>query len=340
MSDKNVTIRDVAREAGVSVATVSRALNQNYPVSDKLRDRINAAVAKLDFHPNAIARTLKTNNTNIVGFMVSDISNPFFTTILKGVEDVMQPFGYNVISCSTNGKKSNELSYLNLLLEKKVDGIIINTTGMNNEYITGISKKIPVVLSHRKIQTPDFLGDLVGSDDFTGIKELTLHLLALGHRKIGLINGSVQVSTGKERYQGFRAAMESADIPIGEAYPYALNLGYSDQYGYTGAKMLMEMKERPTALVLSNNELALGALNYLHDCNINVPDDVSLVAFGDIRNREILYVRPTISSFSLTAIGNKTGEMLLERIRSGNKINNREVRYMTTILEGNSTRPL
>lgn len=340
LDNKNITIRDVAREAGVSVATVSRALNQNYPVSEKLRKRIDAAVEKLDFHPNAIARTLKTNNTNIIGFLVSDISNPFFTTILKGVEDVMQPSGYNVISGSTNGQQSTERSYLNLLMEKKVDGIIINTTGMNNAYIINISKKVPVVLSHRAIASPDFVGDLVGSDDFTGIKELTSHLLALGHRKIGLVNGSVQVSTGKDRYEGFCAAMRRADILVDQDYPYVLNLGYSDQYGYMGAKELMEREEPPTALVLSNNELALGALNYLHDHNIKVPRDVSLVAFGDIRNRGILYVRPTISSFSLMAIGNKTGEMLLERIRSANSINNREVRYMTTLVEGNSTRAL
>ncbi|MCD8140300.1 MAG: LacI family transcriptional regulator, partial [Planctomycetaceae bacterium] len=209
---KNVTIRDVAREAGVSVATVSRALNQNYPVSDKLRQRIDAAVAKLDFHPNAIARTLKTNNTGIIGFLVSDISQNFFTTILKGVENIIQTSNYNVISCSTDNQKSTELSYLNILLEKKVDGIILNGTGMNDEYIAKISKTVPIVCSHRSNSSPDFFGDFVGCDEFNSIQQLTSHLLALGHRKIGLLNGPLHVSTGHDRYQGFCAAMRAAGV--------------------------------------------------------------------------------------------------------------------------------
>lgn len=337
---KNVTIRDVAKEAGVSVATVSRALNQNYPVSDKLRKRIDDAVAKLDFHPNAIARTLKTNSSRIIGFLVSDISQNFFTTILKGVENSIQVFNYNVMSCSTDGKKSTEQSYLSILLEKKVDGIILNGTGMNDEYIAKISKNIPIVCSHRRNQYENFIGDFVGCDDLSSIKELTAHLLSLGHKKIGLLNGQLHVSTGMDRYLGFCAAMQNAGIKVDEQYPYMANLGFVTKDGYEGARKLFEREDRPTALVCGNDELCMGALNYLKTHSLSVPEDVSIVCHGDIPSREILYIQPTVSSFNLTTIGNKTGELLLERIRSGNSINNREVRYMTTLVLGNSTRAL
>lgn len=337
---KNVTIRDVAKEAGVSVATVSRALNQNYPVSDKLRQRINAAVAKLDFHPNAIARTLKTNNTGIIGFLVFDISQNFFTSILKGVESTIQTFNYNVMSCSTDGKKSTELAYLNILLEKKVDGIILNGTGMNDDYIAKISKSLPIVCSHRRNNSADFFGDFVGCDEISSIQELTNHLLSLGHRKIGLINGQLHVSTGYDRYQGFCAAMRSVGVEVDESYPYLVNMGFGIQYGYDAAELLMERPDRPTALVCGNDELCMGALSYLKTRGIAVPDDVSIVCHGDIRGHEILYIQPTTTSFNLAAIGNKTGDILLERIRSGNKIHSREIRYMTTLVPGNSTAPV
>ncbi len=340
MEGKSVTIRDVAREAGVSVATVSRSLSGCYPVSDKLRARIDAAVAKLDFHPNAIARTLKTNTTSIIGFLVSDISQSFFTTILKGVENAVKPHNYNIISCSTDGNQETEKSYLRILLEKKVDGIIINTTNMNDSFIVKISRKIPIVLSYRKIDAPEFVGDFVGGDDFSGIMELTKYLISLGHRKIGVINGKLHVSTGRERHAGFCAAMRTAGIEVGEDYPYATNLGFIQPDGYEGARLLMGRKDRPTALVCTNNDLALGALSYLYKHRISVPDEVSLVVFGDIENRELLYVHPTVAMMNLTTVGNKTGELIMERIKHGNQLNNREVRYLTTIIHGNSAKAI
>lgn len=336
-SVKTATIRDVAREAGVSVATVSRAMNNAEIVSHKLRKRIDEAVAKLDFHPNAIARTLKTNSTGTIGFLVSDISRSFFTTILKGVEDSILPLNYTVMSCSTNCRREKEQAYLDVLLEKKVDGIILNATGMNDRYITEISHRIPVALSHRKIDDPEFYGDFVGCDDFSGIRDLTTHLLELGHRKIGLINGHLTVSTGQDRYAGFCAAMRNAGIEINSDYPFMSNKGFGLDKGILGAKQLLESEDKPTALVCTNDELTLGALKYLHCKGIKVPEDISLVCFGDILNLDILYVHPTIATFDLNAIGKKTGELLIERIKRNNRLNNREVRYTTTLVIGNST---
>ncbi|MCD8140299.1 MAG: substrate-binding domain-containing protein, partial [Planctomycetaceae bacterium] len=123
-------------------------------------------------------------------------------------------------------------------------------------------------------------------------------------------------------------------------YPYLANLGFGLQFGYDGARLLMEKRDRPTALVCGNDELCMGALSYLKTHSIAVPDEVSIVCHGDIRGHEILYVQPTTASFNLTAIGSRTGEILLDRIRSGNSINCREIRYMTTLVPGNSTRRL
>ncbi|MCU9614889.1 LacI family transcriptional regulator [Caldibacillus lycopersici] len=339
---KNVTIKDVALAANVSIATVSRVINQNSSVNPEIKQRVLDAISMLNYYPNSAARSLKTHNTRTIAYLVSNISDYFFTTVGKGIEDVIKKYDYNLMLCNNANSEEVELAYIKLLQEKKVDGIILNTTGKNNELIAEISKDLPIVLSNRQVNHPDFRGDFIDFDNISGIYELTSHLISLGHRKIGIINGAIYLSTFRERFEGFAKAMKTIGVIVDNDYIYNYNGdGFSTFIdGYDGANYLMNLEEKPTAIVMTNSELAFGALKYFKSNNIRIPEDVSIVSFGDIVNRDILYVQPTITYTNLMGIGNKIGELMIERIEKNNQIINREIRFTTQIDYGNSTRKI
>lgn len=335
--NNQVTIKDVAREAGASIATVSRAINNNYPVSDDLRSKINAAIEKLNYHPNALASSLRSNHTKTLAYLVTDLADPVFTSILKGVEDVVSPLDFSIISASTDSKSEKELSYLKLFLEKQVDGILLNTSGFNNEFIVEISAMLPTVLIHRQIEQPGFIGDFVGSDDFAGIFELTKLLLENNHKKIGLINGDIKITTGRDRYRGYIQALHNSNIINPDDSRWIYNGGYSIHHGLLGAKQILENSEWPSAIIATNNELAIGALTYFRKKGIRIPDDLSFVSYGDIPTRDVLYINPTISLYSEYNIGYKAAELLLDRInQQPQPMNNREIRLSSNIVQGDS----
>lgn len=332
----NATIKDVARRAGVSIATVSRVLNKSAAVRDDLVQRVNQAIEDLGYYPNSIARTLKNDNSKTVGFVVSDIANEFFSGMVRSVEDVLNRHGYNLFVCSTDGDRTRESSYLSLLREKQVDGIIINVSGKNDELITNISNQLPVALFSRKVPCANFRGDFVDNDNFSGIVALTNHLLELGHRRIGLINGQSYLSTATERLEGFCSAMRTAGITVDEEYPYLYNGNFNRvSSGGDGAKALYE--KGATALIAANNLLALGALQFCHEQHLLLPEQLSLCCFGRISNLDLLYIRPTCIEQYPAAMGARLAELIIERIESKNTLLNREIRFPTLLLPGNGT---
>lgn len=334
------TIKDVAQRANVSIATVSRVINRNGTVKPELEERVHQAIQDLKYSPNVVARSLKTSNTSTIAYLVSNISDPFFITIGRGIEDYIKDYGYNLIVCSIDHSKEKEISYLQLLKEKKVDGLILNTTGYNDDLISEISQQIPIVLSNRRINSGFFNGDFVDSDNIGGVTDLTKHLLLSGHRRIAIINGPSHLSTASERYRGFCNAMKSADILVDETYPYIYEGLFNPESGYEGTKKLMSLENPPSAIILMSSEIALGAMQYLSEAGISIPDDVSIVCFGDIQNRNILYVAPTIASTNLMGMGIKLGELLLERIQAKEPISNREICFTTQLHYGNSVKEI
>lgn len=337
MSKKIPTIKDVARAANVSIATVSRVVNQTGKVSQELASRVNAAIKELNFYPNSIARSLKTQNTGIVALVVSNIQDPFFTVIARGIEDAIEHFGYNLIVSSTDSDPKKEMSYLRILQEKKVDGIVLNHCGYNEEFIAQLSQTMPIVLSNRRVYAAGFKGDFVDNDNVRGSYSLTKHLLDLNHQKIGFINGPIHLSTAKERLKGFCQAMAEAGLTVSAQYPYGYYGSFSFNDGYLGAKRLMEQEDRPTAIIAFNSELVLGALHYLKEKQIAIPQDLSVACFGGIQNREILYVQPTLVSTNLKGTGSKAAEFLMDRIHDPSIAVNREFCFETVILPGNSS---
>ncbi len=337
----NVTIKDVARKANVSIATVSRVLNKNYFVSPELEQKVMDAIKQLNYYPNSVARSLKNESTQTIGLIVSDISNSFFTFVNRSVENILKQYNYNLIVCSTDNEKEKELSYLKLLLEKKVDGIILNTTGFNHEFISSISQQIPIVLCGRKINFPSFKGDFADSDNTTGAYQMTQHLIEKGHRRIGVICGQQSISSGIERIEGFRRAMQSIGVSVDDHYPYQFygNYNCSDS-GHEGAQHLLSLDLPPTAVLAMNNELAVGALRYFRTHSIRVPEDISLICYGNILNRDLFYIQPSYIDMDPRIIGTRVGELLIERIEHKNELPNREILFAPVLVEGNSVKSI
>ena len=205
-----INIKDVAKEAGVSTATVSRVINGSPSVRRATIQKVNEAIARTNYVPNASARSLKTNATKTVGLLVSDISNPHFILMSVSIESILNKSGYSVIICNTNDNPEMELTYLQRLVAMNIDGLIINTTGRIDDYICMLSQTTPVVLVDRSIQSPTFKGDFVGSNNFDGARSMVSHLLGYGHRRIGFIVSSQKVSTSEERNAGFATEMKNA----------------------------------------------------------------------------------------------------------------------------------
>ena len=330
------SIKDVAERAGVSVATVSRAMNDSPLVSPDTRKRVMRAIHDLQYYPNAAARSLKSEVSLSVGFLVSDISNGFFINVAKAVEDGIGGRGYNIIMCSTDQNRERERSYLQTLMGKQVDGLILNTTGENDELIAQISHKIPVVLLERQVAHPEFAGDYIANDNATAIQMLTMHLLRRNHRRIGVINGPLHLSSARERFAAFVREMAKVGVVVDDQYPYRVDTDFSLLGGYTAAKQMLARPERPTALVVMNNMMAVGVYQYLRKAKIRVPEEISVVHYGDIANSDILYVQPTYTTFSAEQVGKKTVEMLFSRLENG-MLPNRESIFVNELRKGNTT---
>lgn len=337
----NITIKAVAKDAGVSIATVSRVLNKNYPVSPELEHRVMRSVQKLNYYPNSVARSLKFDSTQSIGLIVSDISNSFFSMISRSVEDVVMHNHYDLIVCSTDNQSDKELSYIQLLLSKKVDGLILNITGQNDEFISRISRILPVVLCGRRVSSPDYQGDFVDSDNPSGSYALTKHLIDHGHRRIAILNGQMLVSSARERLEGFRRAMASIGITVDSSYPYYVEGNFTAMdSGYKAGQHLMSLSDPPTAIVAMNNELCVGAMRYCHEHGLRIPEDVSLCSYGKIQNEDLMYVRPSYVVMDPAIIGTRIADLLLERIERKNHLINREVLFSAELVPGNGVKSI
>ena len=336
---EKVTIKDVAKTAGVSIATVSRVINKNYYVSSEVENKVLLAIEKLNYYPNTIARSLKINSTNTIGFLVSDVANTYFTTMAKALEDVISKENYSLIVCSTENKKERELTYLELLKSKKVDALVLNTTGKNDDFVISMSHNLPIVTVNRRIGSSDFRGDFFDSDNIQGTYLLTKHLLSLGHRKIFTLNGPFHLSTGYERYEGFKMAMGEIGVEVDNKHLYQYQGNFTLDSGFQGAAYMMSLEDRPTAILVMNNMMAIGVLKYFKMHEIDIPGEISIASYGNIENLELMSTQPSITSFDPTVIGKRIGEVLLERIKN-NTLANREMIYQPQLIIGNGVRSI
>jgi len=311
-----VTIKDVAREAGVSVGTASQALRDSPAVRETTRRRVLAVSKRLRYQPSALARGLVTRRTHTVGLLISDISNPFFVRAVRAVEDVAQENGYNVILCNTDEDPTKEKRYLRVLVEKRVDGIILATTAGSLQAVRDVRwRRIPLVLFDREL--PHVSIDTVKVDSVLGGRLATEHLLGLGHRRIAIIHGPVVRSTGAERLRGYLLALRSAGL---RPEPALIREGnFKQDSGRELTRKLLELSPRPTALFCTNNLMTVGAMQTLQERGVRIPTDLSLVGYDDMEWWMLTHPPLTTVGQPVYDLGREAMRLLLAQIEANSR---------------------
>jgi len=335
MSQHSVTIFDVAKAAGVSSATVSRVLNKNPHVLPALQSRVMEAAQELGYIPNTNAQSLKTHNTHVIGFLVSDISNSYYSSIVRLVEDIVNLEQYNLIICSTGESRTREQAYLEMMQSRKVDALVLNPTCLNTQAVLDISRDIPTLLLNRSIDGPGFRGDIIDTDGYRGCYDLTKELLEHGHRKIYCVHGPMFLPNARDRFHGFIRAMSTCGIEVTEDYPYLFDGQFTFQGGVDAVSHFFRFSDYPSAIISQNNLTTLGILAQLKADGIRVPEDISLVSHDRSDNMELMRVCPTVATFDIQAIAKQVGTSILERIRDP-ELPNRRYLFEPTIVRGNS----
>jgi len=311
-----VTIRDVAKKAGVSVTTVSRVLNNSdHPVNTETRAKIEAAIKELGYYPNAWARHLITGRTSIIGLMVPDITNPYYYGIARGAEAAAHELGYATIMGNTDRVAKKAYRYLELLREKRVEGIIIAGGGSINlppQLFVDKSGPTKIVLIGRHgVNFPS-----IRVDNVKAAREATDYLLRLGHQRIAIITGMQTSTTSIDRLEGYRKALEEAGInPRPE---YVVEGDFTAKSGYEGANRLLSLSDPPTAIVTVNDLEGLGAVRGCLDRGLRVPDDVSIVGFDRIEMLDYSYIRLTSVDIPTYEIGRAAVQMVVDLLHEKN----------------------
>ncbi|MDX1995494.1 MAG: LacI family DNA-binding transcriptional regulator [bacterium] len=325
------TIHDVARRAGVAPITVSRVINNSSYISAETRARVEAAIEELHYVPNGLSRSLRSKKTNTIALLVSDITNPFWPAVTRGVEDASSERAVNVVLCNTDENPEKLENYVNVLLQRQMDGFLLVPIQGDAEVRTIQRQQVPIVVVDRLL--PEV--DVVRSDSESGAYELTRYLLELGHREIAMLCGPFEIITTQQRLAGFRRAMQEAGFVPNE------NLIFFGQYRPEGGyAMTMDVLKsaRPTALFAVNNFIAAGVLSALDELGLRVPEDISLVAFDDlpIFPRSFL----TVAAQRPYELGWRAASLLLDIIDGSTKPATRDTVLPVDLLVRDSCLPI
>ena len=306
------TIKDVARAAGVGVSTVSRVINGRGYVSDPARERVLQAVTELHFEPSRAARTLTTGRSGTVALVLPDITNPFFPSIARGVEDAASAAGYAVVLCNTDNDPKQEARYIAMLREQRVDGVVLAACApTNRDYWVQFAERVPLVLTDRRLA--DFVDDSIGVDNVAGGRLATRHLLGLGHRRIGLIGGPPDLSTSADRRLGYEEALREAGIDLDPGLVRPGDFRYAA--GYLRMRELLD--QNVTAVFAANDMMAVGAMRAVEDAGGRVPEDVAVVGFDDIPMASMVKPRLTTVAQPTYQMGVMAVGKLLRRLKGG-----------------------
>lgn len=305
------TIKDVAREAGVSIATVSYALNKTRPINPETAARVLQAIEKLHYRPNRAAQSLVTKSTKTISILVSDISNSFFSGIVRGIEDVVNTAGYMVMIGNIEESFDKAQRYLESVTQLNVDGLIISPSSGFEKLEVFIRKlDTPVILVNRRLETLDF--DTVITDNEKGAYLATKHLSSLGHTVIGLILGPTSVSTYADRLRGYQRALKEVGIPIKKEL--ILVGGFQYESGTHLAKQLLTGPGKPTALFVGSGLLTRGVYQAIKELEVCIPQELSFITFDEPEWAS--FVDPPLTTMAQPTyeMGKQAGELLLKRL--------------------------
>ena len=308
------TLQQVANQAGVSPATVSRVLNGYPHVRADVRQRVLDAIAKLQYRPNRVAQRLRGNHSRLIGIVVTDITNPFFSTIMASIEQVFFEYGYSVLMSNTSADIRKELDYLNMMENEGVAGLIVAPTSENVKRVVEMAEGgLPLVVIDRRLKNSEARHlDMVLADNTEGAYRAVNHLIRLGHKRVGLIGGPQHLTSGRERLEGYYMAMREAGLPVLEEW---VQLGdHRSDSGFALMNKLLECRSPITAVFTGNNMMTLGALNALHMKGKRIPQEMAIVGFDDMEWSTSLNPPLTAVSQSTAEMGVQAAKLLLERI--------------------------
>jgi LacI family transcriptional regulator len=310
------TVQDVARHAGVSVATVSYVLNGTRFVSAGLRERVLAAVRELHYEPNAAARTLRSNRSHTLGLILPDLRNPFFTETVRGVEDMAEARGYTVLLANSDEDPRREATHLRVLRAKHVDGLILAPAGGPYQELQQlVDTGFPLVLLDRDLAR---LGaPVVMLDNEAAARAAVDHLIRLGHQRIGMISGRPPISSTVDRQRGYRRALDAAGLSFDQQL-VAMG-GSTIEGGVAAAGTLLELPSPPTAIFAANNLMTIGAVMAIERHGLSIPGDIALVGFDDFPWADVFRPRLTTVAQPLYELGRAAAELVLKQLSGADR---------------------
>jgi LacI family transcriptional regulator len=327
-ADRPITIKDVATHASVSVATVSAVMNENKYVSPELAQRVRESITALGYQRNSFARGLKTQMSYSIGLIIPDITNPFYTNIARGVEDVAHAHHYSLILGNTDEDPEKEKRYLQLLESRQADGFIIAVTDHSHEYLQSLPlRNLALVSIDRSLF--DLGIDTVMVDNRVGARTAIEHLIALGHRRIGLVTGVRGIAPTEERIAGYTEALEKRGIAVDPAL-IAIARPRIDG-GERGAMQLLALEDRPTALFMMDGTMVVGALRTIAMFGLRCPEDIALACFDDFTWASVMRPHLTVVEQPTYEIGKQSAHLLFERLQNRGRAP-QEIRLQTQLI--------
>jgi LacI family transcriptional regulator len=308
------TIKEVALRAGVSIATVSRVLNNVDPVDERTRQHVREVAREMRYVPNAMGRSLSRRKTEAIGLLLPDLFGEFFSEVLRGSDQTAQQSSYHlVVSSSHNNKKQTRAALR--MMRGRVDGLVVMSPHIDAETLNeNLPQTLPVVLLNCYVESPDF--DALNIDNFGGAFAMTQHLLSHGHRRIAILKGTEMNYDAAERFRGYSAALRGG----GGEWDEHLHVpgSFTEASGYDAVRQLLALKSRPTAIFASNDSMAIGALSALRDEGLQVPEEIALAGFDDVPIAS--YLTPALSSVQVGIhnLGVQAIETVLHAVRHQN----------------------
>jgi LacI family transcriptional regulator len=306
-----VTIKDVAERAGVSITTVSHVINETRYVSEKLTEKVYAAMRELDYKPNIVARSLRSGSTKTIGLIIPDISNPFFSDFSRKIEDIGFNHGYNVILCNTDEDRKKEEMYVEVLISKQVDGLVFIATGDSKIVEQSMYRfDVPVVITDREAES--IPSDIVLIDNYSGGYKATKYLISLDHKRIAYISGPSTLRASIQRFEGYQQALIEAGIVFDPELVRMGNARFNS--GEYEMHALLNLENPPTAVFAFNDLTALGAMRTINNSGKQIPQDISIIGFDDISLSTLVNPQLTTVSQPIKEMAELSVELLVEKI--------------------------
>ncbi len=330
---RSTTIEDVARSAGVSIATVSRVLSGSAKVKAATRERVLAEVARVNYRPSRVARSLQSQRAATIGLIISDIQNPFFTAIVRAIEDLAYRHNYSLLLCNSDEDPEKEALYIDLLVAEQVAGIILSCTAEADvAHRRLLDAHIPVVAIDRRLG--ENVVDTVLVEGREASYQVVTHLIEQGHQRIGALIGLPAVTTGRDRQDGYLQALADNGLP---QLPELLRVGLPQiDTGAAFMRQLLELSEPPTAVFTGNNLLTIGALRTIHEFGLAIPRQIAVAAFDEMEWMFVMDPPLTVVAQPTYEMGQKAAELLLRRIANPDMVPTEIVLPPTVHIRGSS----